>query len=329
MASSSSLGPTSNPIPKPIGAFFETVYGTQEGLSSEINRSRVTYTLSGREVSILSDGYGGCHVTVKGTEGTTPKTIRAAVQTLIATFTESKEFNSIWLNFPEPASMGLVSKVVRAPFGSGIEGKADQIKDLKDNMLRFWVWINPDKECTIPPGATHNIGASALIIDTAAQKVLLVENVGRKGDWNIPGGSFDLHKDKTPDATALREAQEEGGLSLEGIDVPMPTLIGQMSFPYNQFAKAINQVWAYFMDGISERKLAPAPDEILRAEWVGIDEILSCPCTPESDAKLREIDLSFGTQQFVRDAMGGRGSTRIFDKGWMVVHSAAKRQRNE
>ena len=82
-----------------------------------------------------------------------------------------------------------------------------------------------------------------------------MSKIPRAGSWNLPGGSFDTFKNKTPSDTALREAQEEGGFEIKNSAHYEPKLMSQLQFPKNQFAPAINQTWAYFIDGISQKEL--------------------------------------------------------------------------
>ncbi|MFI5344608.1 MAG: hypothetical protein ACHQUC_10360 [Chlamydiales bacterium] len=138
------------PIPPAIGEFFGSIYGTTDHLIEQSNRNNVTYSMEGRNISILTNSYGQCHVTIKKIDGTTEKTIRAAIQQLIKVFAESKAFDSVWVNFPDSAPLNVVGKIIEEPFGLSREGRSDFFKDSQAKMRRFWVWINADKACIIP-----------------------------------------------------------------------------------------------------------------------------------------------------------------------------------
>jgi 8-oxo-dGTP pyrophosphatase MutT (NUDIX family) len=208
--------------------------------------------------------------------------------------------------------------VLPESFDIGTPGQSGLIHDYQQKKLRVWQWLNSEKECVIPPGATHNLGATALLCDTAAKKVLLVVNVRRNKNWNLPGGSYDPLRDKDPAHTALREAQEEGGFTmLDESLITDPKLIGQMQFPQNQFAPAINQIWSFAAPGLSQRPLNPPLHEIQRAEWIDYQAII------DSSGALGGFILSEEIKGPLLAAIKGLGAQEIANKGWMIVHSSA------
>lgn len=243
---------------------------------------------------------------------------REAIAQLSETYKESGTYDSVWIDVALPSSANTLGSIAPESFGVGKPGKGDFIYDYQQNKIKIWQWLNPAKECAIPPGATHNIGATALLIDRVAKKVLLVVNVRRDDSWNLPGGSYDPVKDNAPCYTALREAQEEGGFEIEKESVSQPQLIGQMQFPYNQFAPAINQIWAYFSEGISQTKLNPPSDEIKHAEWVDLDKIFN------SEGRLDGLKLSEEIKKLLIAAINELGSEEIVNKDWMIVHAPSK-----
>jgi len=301
-------------IPPQVSYFFETLYQKSPILTME-KKNRV-YWVSGEGVSILADPYGGFHIEVN--IELTPAQYQAAqtaIQEIASAFQRSKEFDSIWIDISLPARATTLGLIVPPSFIIGTPGQCDLVYDYQTKKMRVWSWLNADKECAIPAGATHNIGATALIIDQEAQKVLLVVNTRRNESWNLPGGSFDPLQDKAPCFTALREAEEEGGFQIDNKDALKPKLVGEMQFPFNQFAPAINQIWAYFIDGISEKPLNPPPAEIERAEWIPFREVAA------SEDKLRELKISEEIKAPLLAAIHGRGFEEIANKKWMIVHA--------
>lgn len=304
---------TNTVIPVEINNFFESIYGCNP-LVTQDKRSTV-YSVPEKGISIITDTYGGCHINVKDISTDSIPSAREAIEQLSETYRTSKAFDSIWLDVALPAGALIIGSIAPPSFEIGQPGKGDLIYDYQKKQIKIWQWLNSNKECAIPPGATHNIGATALILDMAAKKVLLVVNTRRSDSWNLPGGSFDPSKDKTPCDTALREAQEEGGFEVENNADHNPKLMGQMQFPYNQFAPAINQIWAFFIDGISQKTLEPPVDEIKVAEWIDFAEIQN------SSGTLKGLTLSEEIKSPLVAAINGLGFQEIVNKGWMIVHA--------
>ncbi len=303
-------------IPAELNAFFESIYGAKpEGVQQKKN---LLYSIPGKGISIITDPYGGCHINVKDISHLSAdqmSIVREAIGKLTESFKVNKSFDSIWIDVALPAPVMTMGLIAPASFVMGKQGVGDLIYDYQQKKMKVWQWLNPKKECSIPPGATHNIGATALIIDRVAKKVLLVIDKRREDTWNLPGGSFDPVKDNAPSFTALREAQEEGGFELPKDVTFQPIHVGQMQFPMNQFAPAINQIWAYFIDGISRQRLNPPADEIKTAEWIDFSEILNAA------DKLRGLTMSDEIKYPLIAAINGRGFQEIVNKNWMIVHA--------
>lgn len=302
-------------VPSDINQFFNTLYGTPP--EAEQKKRNILYSVPGQGVTITTDPYGGCHIDVKELSQERFSFAREAIQQLTEAFEASHAFDSLWIDMTTPFNLSTLGQIVPDSFTVGEPNRGDLIYDYQQKKIKCWKWLNPDKECTIPPAATHNIGASGLVIDSVAQKVLLVVNVRRDSAWNIPGGSYDPALDNTPAFTAIREAQEEGGFQLAKEELGNPKLIGQMQFPYNQFAPAINQIWAYFIDGISQKELSPPPEEVKYAEWINIEEVIN------SVGKLNGLTLGDEIKIPLIAAIKDLGCEVILDKGWMVVHAPA------
>lgn len=296
--------------------FFNTLYGVDP--IAESVRRNTQYSVPGQGVTVVTDPYGGCHVNVNFLDEDQMARAKEALSNLTEEFQATRAFDSVWIDMSTPFSLSAMGRIAPDSFQIGVPFGGDLIYDYQEKKIKTWKWLNPDKECTIPPAATHNIGASALVIDSVANKVLLVVNVRRDNAWNLPGGSYDT-LDSTPIVTAIREAQEEGGFIVNPEEIGEPVLMGQSQFPTNQFAPAINQIWAFFIDGVSERLLNPPPAEIKTAEWLDVDSVLSC------EGELGGLKVGPEVTETLAAAVQGLGSVKVLDKGWMVVHAPVHR----
>lgn len=299
--------------PAELLSFFKSAYGLMP-LALKGKGSTLYSAPEFEGVQISTDAHGGCHLDVKFVNPEIDQRAKQAIQLLADDLRVSKTFNSLWINLDLPCSPALWGRIVPESFVIGEEGKGDLIKDVQKKKIRIWQWLNADKECAIPPGATHNCGATALIIDRTHRKVLLVEPM-RRNAWNLPGGSFDPWKDVDLADTAFREAQEEGGFELSNPVPHKPKLVGQLQFPNNPFAPAINQIWAFFIDGISQQALNPPAHEIKRAKWIDWEEI------EKSRGFLRGCKLSDEIKSPLRASLHRYGFEEISNKGWMIVHT--------
>lgn len=304
---------TNSVVPVEISKFFEIVYGCNPQVT--LDKKSTVYSVPEKGVSIITDSYGGCHIDVKDISADRIPFARQAIEQLSETYRASKAFDSIWIDVALPTGALILGSIAPPSFEIGQPGRGDLVYDYQKRKVKIWQWLNSTKECAIPPGATHNIGATALILDMVAKKVLLVVNTRRSDSWNLPGGSFDPSKDKAPCDTALREAQEEGGFEVDKSAAYNPRLMGQMQFPDNQFAPAINQIWAYFIDGISQKALKPPADEIKTAEWIDFAEIQS------SAGTLKGLKMSEEIKSPLVAAINGLGFQEIVNKKWMIVHA--------
>jgi hypothetical protein len=219
-------------VPAEISRFFATVCEcSPEATVSDPEDKTYNYSIPGQVVTegdwlINTDSYQGCHLEVKQIPADKMLRVPRAIEDLAAGITrslsdlkrveEETTFNFLMVDFDMPVTLKEISSVLPDSFKIGDPESGNLIKDEINKKLHFWKWLNPDKPCTVPFGATYSAGGLALIIDQVAQKVLLVESKGRKGAWNIPGGSPDPIRDRSPRDTAIREAQEEGGFKIEG-----------------------------------------------------------------------------------------------------------------
>lgn len=304
---------TNNVVPVEIGQFFETVYGCNPQITQD--KKSTIYSVPEKSISIITDNYGGCHIDIKSIPSDRTSSAQQAIKQLSDVYRISNAYNSIWIDIDLPINGSTIGAIVPPSFLIGEPGKGDLIYDMPKRKLRMWQWLNPNKECAIPPGATHNIGATAIIIDMVAKKVLLVVNKRRSDSWNLPGGSFDPSKDKTPYDTALREAEEEGGFEIEKSAITNARLVGKIQFPDNQFAPAINLIWAIFVDNISNKPLNPPANEIKEAEWVDFEDIQNSTDT------LNRLKLGKEIKSPLIAAINGLGFEEISNKKWMIIHA--------
>ena len=301
-------------IPAGIKGFFNTVYGKDPEIHSQ--KKSTTYSIPKEGVSIFTDPYKACHVDIKEISPERFASIKEAIQELSETSKKNNTFNSIWIDIALPFKPHVMGSILPESFEIGQPDKGDLIYDYQEKKIKIWQWLNPNKKCSIPPGATHNIGATALLIDRIAKKILLIVNNSRNTSaWNLPGGSYDPAIDKAPHKTALREAMEETGLVIEEESASQPMLVGQMEFPIDQFAPALNQVWVYSVDNLSKKTLRSSSHEIKKAEWISFDEII------KSDKKLRGLKLSKEIKPLLIAAIKNLGCKKVFAKEKMIVYA--------
>ncbi len=301
-----------------IKTFFKTACG-KTPFAEQVGKS-TAYRAEGSSISVIPDSHGGCHIHVEGRLSLPQiRKVRAAIGELAATFQKNGAFDSIWINRPLPTDVRSLGLLAPESFCIGMQGKSDLVYDFKERKARLWQWLNERKECTIPSGPCYKMGATALILDRIAKKVLLVINQRRPDAWNLPGGGYDPFRDSSTSDTALREAQEEGGFAIEGKDRPEPILVGQMQFPFNQFAPSLNQIWAYCIDGMSKQELHPPKKEIRCAKWVSFRDI------EDSDGTLEGFKLGDEIKASLRTALLGLGFERIGNKKQMIIHAPLPR----
>ncbi|MCH9609687.1 MAG: hypothetical protein S4CHLAM45_00770 [Chlamydiales bacterium] len=306
--------------------FLKGIYGT-DAVISEVEREKnpTTYMVVADEVSVCMDKYGGFHVNNAGSlEQRVWDAARTAIEALPGQLNKTadealpgqpnKTVDSLWVNFKNPVPVTTMGRILPEAFTVG-ESTLDMtlsgeetlpqmskpsglIADIQTNQTRCWLWLNPKKECTIPPGATHNLGATAVLIDRLAGKVLLVENQGRQGRWNFPGGSCNIGE--SPLEAAKRELEEETGVKVLQEVVKHAPLLGQMEFPNNPFAPAINQSFGFFISNHGEQELKPSEAEISRAKWCDYNAILDAAAKGE---KFEGLKLGKEIPQMIKAAL--------------------------
>lgn len=254
-----------------IQAFFSEVYHAKPKEQLE-EHNRVYSRADGKPgVKVIIDIYNGCHIHFPANIEIPLFNLKGGIISLNNFIKETRQFDSLWLDFEVPVGASYLS-LLPQKWELGKPGQGNIIYDTQKNVVRCWQWHNPEKVCTIPAGATHHLDASAAVIDSVAQKILLVVDRMSKDRWSLPGGGFEPDKDKHESScsTAVRECEEEAGIKIpdkNGI------LIGQFTYPKNQFAVAINQVWRFSYDNGSKVEPKIYPKEVIDAAWVSFKDV--------------------------------------------------------
>lgn len=217
---------------------------------------------------------------------------------------------SIWVNIPLPIRLIHLGEILPEDFEIG-GLRSNLIYDYQNNQVR--VWFSFIENHSIPPGATHNLGGSALIYDNVSEKALLVVNFSRSSKWEFPGGSFDPQLDKSILDTALRETKEETGF-LNNLENYPSTLVGEIYFPKNQFAPGINQVWEFEVSNVSNNKLTLQEKEIKEAEWIPKDTLLH-------SSHYREYEIPKELKMIFKTFIKRNGFNKGVEKSFMTVYT--------
>lgn len=299
-------------IPAPISQFFETLY--KEG--PEVRDSGKVQVYKSSQFSLYTDKYQGWHIDVDASiEPEQVQPVQSAIHRLIQSMQTAADVDSVWVNFPIHSSTAQLAILPPSLFTLGNTDRSGQITDIQGGKQRYWTWLNEKKVPSIPSGATHQLGATALLCDSTARKVLLVVTRDRSKKWSLPGGTFDPKQDKTPHDTALREAREEGGIQ-GNLQIRKAGTLGLTEFPNNPFARAISPICYFDAPGSSELPLHPPEHEIVKAEWIPYADLLL-----SNDGKFQDLELSPEILTPLKASIYGNMAEKIADKGWMVVHS--------
>lgn len=141
---------------------------------------------------------------------------------------------------------------------------------------------------TPPPFPIPSVTADMLIPNEQGEFLLIKRNNPPfQGCWAIPGGFIDVHQE-TIDHCALREAQEETGLTVE-----IDRLIGVYSHP-DRDPRWHNVTAAYLAKPIAmqQAQTALAGDDAGEVLWVH----------PESE-RYQQIEIAFDHRQIIADAL--------------------------
>lgn len=93
--------------------------------------------------------------------------------------------------------------------------------------------------------------------------------IHRRGMWDLPKGK--IEKGESPEEGALREVEEETGISGHQLSKPIPSTY----HIYPQSGWVLKKTYWYLMEVAGAGPLTPqAEEEIHAAEWVKVDGIM-------------------------------------------------------
>lgn len=121
------------------------------------------------------------------------------------------------------------------------------------------------------PFQPNEVSAGGVVARTLAtgHQVCLV-NDGRY--WGLPKGNVD--RDETPEQAALREIEEEVGISAHRLRI-LATLPAS-EYVYRRSGRLIfKRVHHFLVRAPARSRLIPQPDEIAEAVWLPIDEAMT------------------------------------------------------
>jgi ADP-ribose pyrophosphatase YjhB (NUDIX family) len=285
------------------------------------------YSCEGSSVSFMDDSFGGRHVQFNSCDPACYEGVQEKVETFLKECINEQAKDSVWFTTPYDMSARLRGNLI--PEGIRTQGESvlnstgevihyasGTIIDMPKKTMHQWVWVDTNKEPTIPEGAQINMGATALLVNEASQQVLLVRNVRRSSDWNLPGGC--ANKLEMMVVASWRELNEEAGNSVDYYkreDIERTELVGLKEFSGNPYAPAINPTIAFFgSKWVTD--VNPPKSEICEARWFDIKTVSAC------DGKLEGFNVNEEILSAVRAVEKGTGYLLLQDKGGMQVWGA-------
>ena len=159
-----------------------------------------------------------------------------------------------------------------------------------------------------------NLGATAILVDEASARVLLVQG-DRQDFWKFPGGAAE--RLEAPDLAAQRELREETGINIRAGRLREIRMIDMKEFPGHPCVRAINLGFAFI--GSEWPALAPRAGEISQAKWFSLEQIKS------SEGTLDGLKVGPELISAVRAIEATVGFSVLSDRGFMKVWGAAGR----
>jgi hypothetical protein len=265
------------------------------------------------------DRYGGFTVTIHSASDIVcdPHSLEKLHQ-LLWTKRDDEKVKTLWVSVPVPFTWRDISLILPDYFHVGeLDDKlSGVVVDYHKSPFqhKFWYWKGLPKDCSIPPGANMNIGATALLLDRKHNKVCLVSPSIRASFYNFPGGNLDWDDKWSFVRAAKREGWEEVGFTEEEFDkhVQDSFITGIMSFPKNQLAGAMNITVCFYVDGLSEIPTKLDKREINTGGWKDVGEVLACDGV--KDAKIDEKLAGSSITASLKAALSGKGLKEV-EKG--------------
>ena len=168
-----------------------------------------------------------------------------------------KELNEI-LHHPDvifvdeisgPAIKSLLHEIKKAEFHAGVLWNKN-LEDLKKAFFKHFSLIE----------------AAGGIVQNNKKELLFIHRLGK---WDLPKGK--MEKDENPDACALREVEEETGVT----NLKLKKKIGETYHTYDEFGKHIlKTTYWYYMVCPAMQNLVPQIEEnITETKWVSTKNI--------------------------------------------------------
>lgn len=309
-------------IPDFVTSFFKTAFPGNKTcphpVTVMIGKNKdipVTHFQVGPEtdsVKMEKDKFGNWNITVLHVINA--KAIRKAFHHLYEYFKAKSLSDGLWVNFKQPHPANIAGVLpdgfqVGAPLGNSIA-------DTQQGYTRYWVWLNPAKECNMPPAATHQLAGNALLISEDG-KVLFCRRKQNPSRWATPGGMADP-KEST-EGTAVREVGEELGVELKTKDAAQ---VGKLQFPGNPFARAESGLYAFMVPKATQ--VVPN-EEFVEIKWFPLADVLDCPKNEKGDRKLAGYEISPEFITPLESAVDGLAMVQTDQKGNFLVVSAVKK----
>ncbi len=192
--------------------------------------------------------------------------------------------NAVYLNIPFSLDFDLKMLGSIVPTGFPIS----PVRDTQKGMMRFL-----DAPSSVPTGGNVDLGATAIVWDPLAKKVLTVTD-RRSGRVQYPGGRWDPEDDNAVNA-ARRECLEEANYTIP-VEAEFRVL-GIQYFPVNQAVPGYNLVFLFQIPGAAEQSASTirgdgAGGETSSADWRSLEEVRKV--LPNLDPEWLEGDSNKG-----------------------------------